>query len=200
MQNSSAAIRVDKAQKRCPRCNSWYRVSFERVELIYCEQKDMPFVKMTIHSDGSGKTVNDPGEAGDDANAPGLIAVVTVACPCCNEPFVEERMMSMIAIEDWLAKPKAPPPEAFLREVLSGSAPAVYCIGGDFYLDETEADRWLAGTKATPCVRPKPTFPPSMRRARSIFDVPPEEIAAAHREALDAPPRSRAPKFEGTMK
>jgi hypothetical protein len=69
----------------------------------------------------------------------------------------------MIELEDWQARSSAPPALALLKELLNGSGPTVYRIGGKFYLDEDEADRWLAGRRARPDerVRAKPPSPRS---------------------------------------
>lgn len=67
----------------------------------------------------------------------------------------------MIELETWQARPSAPPAIALLKELLIGGGPVVYRIGGKLYVDETEADRWLARRRARPDerVRRKPTFP-----------------------------------------
>jgi hypothetical protein len=67
----------------------------------------------------------------------------------------------MIELETWQARPSTPPAAALLKELLAGTGPAIYRVGGKFYVDEVEADRWLSRRRMRPdeAVRPKPTFP-----------------------------------------
>jgi hypothetical protein len=96
----------------------------------------------------------------------------------------------MIDLEDWLARASAPPLLAFLKEALAGTGPTLYRIAGGVYLDESEADHWLARSnlrlqteqmpaRASERAKSKPTFPPNGPRVSA------EALGRLYVEALD---------------
>jgi hypothetical protein len=107
----------------------------------------------------------------------------------------------MIELEDWQARPTAPPALALLKELLNGAGPAIYRIGGKLYLDETEADRWLARRQARPDerVRGKPTFPKNNPRIdpdahNKLFDLAMKDFHAGLRDYVRyAEPSAKEP-------
>lgn len=95
----------------------------------------------------------------------------------------------MIELDDWQSRPSAPPALALLKEMLNGSGPAVYKIGGKLYLDEQEADCWLARRRARPerQLKREPVFPmpgdyPAAEKMKKTYDAALVELAAGLRE------------------
>ena len=91
----------------------------------------------------------------------------------------------MIELEDWQDRPSTPPAYAMLKELLNGSGPPVYRIGGKLYVNEDEADRWLAGKRAR--LDPSEAEPgrkPSDDEQRRALN---EQYAAGVRELLNEP-------------
>jgi hypothetical protein len=85
----------DTARYFCPQCQS--PASFTRAELLFCEQKEMPMVQVSLHEDSSVGEKSIEGDAGDDANDPGLTFTLFLNCGICKQLIHETRVWDPFA-------------------------------------------------------------------------------------------------------
>lgn len=78
----------DAARYFCPKCQC--PASFERAELLFCEQKEMSMVQVAIHEDSSVSEKEVEGDAGDDNNEPGLTFTLFLNCVFCKQQQIHE--------------------------------------------------------------------------------------------------------------
>ena len=82
----------DASTPACAHCKNPH-TGFSQAQLIFCEQKEMPMVGAIIYEDSSHKFEEIPGDAGDDANDPGLSVAMQFTCTRCGKPTIVETLL-----------------------------------------------------------------------------------------------------------
>lgn len=90
MRSNKPHVQLHDDRKRyfCPQCQC--PSSFTRAELLFCEQKDMPMVRASVHEDSSVGEELVPGDGGEDGNVPGLTFTLLLDCGICKQRQMHE--------------------------------------------------------------------------------------------------------------